>query len=99
MVGRKTTEIDMYVDRKKRCLASSGHTANEGPVRIQYKCLIPIYIFPEMKLRSFFYFQNRIIMLCLPISTNRIFGTVQAQKQAGRRTSTYCTVSRQTEIE
>ena len=26
------------------------HTANEGPVRIQYKCLVPIYVFPEMKL-------------------------------------------------
>jgi hypothetical protein len=25
-------------------------TANEGPVRIQYKCLVHIYIFPEMKL-------------------------------------------------
>jgi hypothetical protein len=25
-------------------------TANEGPVRIQYKCLVPIYVFPEMKL-------------------------------------------------
>ncbi len=25
-------------------------TANEGPVRIQYKCLIPAYVFPEMKL-------------------------------------------------
>ncbi len=24
------------------------HTANEGPVRIQYKCLVPISIFPEM---------------------------------------------------
>jgi hypothetical protein len=24
----------------------------EGPVRIQYKCLVPIYVFPEMKLRS-----------------------------------------------
>jgi hypothetical protein len=24
--------------------------ANEGPVKIQYKCLVPIYIFPEMKL-------------------------------------------------
>jgi hypothetical protein len=34
------------------------HTANEGPVRIQYKCLVPIYVFPE--------FQNRIIMFCLP---------------------------------
>jgi hypothetical protein len=25
------------------------HTANEGPVRIQYKCLVPIYLFPEIK--------------------------------------------------
>jgi hypothetical protein len=25
-------------------------TANEGPVRVQYKCLFPIYAFPEMKL-------------------------------------------------
>jgi hypothetical protein len=26
------------------------YTANEGPARIQYKCLVPIYVFPEMKL-------------------------------------------------
>ncbi len=26
------------------------YTAKEGPVRIQYKCLVPIYVFPEMKL-------------------------------------------------
>jgi hypothetical protein len=26
------------------------YTANERPVRIQYKCLFPIYLFPEMKL-------------------------------------------------
>jgi hypothetical protein len=25
------------------------HTANEGPVRIQYKCLVSIDVFPEMK--------------------------------------------------
>ncbi len=25
-------------------------TANKGPMRIQYKCLVPIYVFPEMKL-------------------------------------------------
>ncbi len=25
-------------------------TANEGLVRIQYKCLVPIYVFPEIKL-------------------------------------------------
>jgi hypothetical protein len=28
------------------------HTENEGPVRIQYRCLVPIYVFPEMKLYS-----------------------------------------------
>ncbi len=28
------------------------YTANEGPVKIQYKCLVPIYVFPEMKLCS-----------------------------------------------
>ncbi len=28
---------------------AKAHTANEGPVRIQYKCLVPIYVFPEMK--------------------------------------------------
>jgi hypothetical protein len=28
------------------------HTANEGPVRIQYKCLVLIYVFREMKLHG-----------------------------------------------
>jgi hypothetical protein len=27
-----------------------AYTANEGPVRIQYKYLVPIYVSPEMKL-------------------------------------------------
>jgi hypothetical protein len=31
-------------------------TANKGPMRIQYKCLVPIYVFPEMRL--FFPKQN-----------------------------------------
>jgi hypothetical protein len=26
------------------------YTANEGPGKILYKCLVPIYVFPEMKL-------------------------------------------------
>jgi hypothetical protein len=26
------------------------YTTNEGPVRFQYKCLVPIYVFPAMKL-------------------------------------------------
>jgi hypothetical protein len=32
--------------------ASSICTANEGPVRILYNCLVPIYVFQEMKLCS-----------------------------------------------
>jgi hypothetical protein len=31
-------------------LFSSIYTANEEPVRIQYKFLVPIYVFTEMKL-------------------------------------------------
>jgi hypothetical protein len=27
-----------------------SNTANEGTMRIQYKCLVPIYLFPERKL-------------------------------------------------
>jgi hypothetical protein len=34
----------------RRGETNSATTANEGPVRIQYKCLVPIYVFPEMKL-------------------------------------------------
>jgi hypothetical protein len=33
-------------DEEQRC------TANEGPVRFQYKYLVPIYVLPEMKLCS-----------------------------------------------
>ncbi len=33
-----------------RVLCDQRCTANEGPVKIQYKCLVPIYVFPEMKL-------------------------------------------------
>jgi hypothetical protein len=29
-----------------------NYTGNEGPARIPYKCLVPIYVFPEMKLCS-----------------------------------------------
>ncbi len=30
--------------------ADWAHTANEGPVRIQYTCLVPVYVFPKIKL-------------------------------------------------
>ncbi len=43
------------------------HTANDGPVRIQQKCLVPIYVFPETVQPC--YFQNRYMMFCLPIRT------------------------------
>jgi hypothetical protein len=34
------------------CREKYRSTANEGPVRIQYKYLVPCYVFPEMKLCS-----------------------------------------------
>ncbi len=44
------------VDRKKCHVTISRFslslTGNEGPMRIQYKCLVAIYVFPEMKLRG-----------------------------------------------
>ncbi len=35
-------------------------TANEGPVRFQYICLIPIYVFPEMKLGGLVIFETEL---------------------------------------
>ncbi len=46
-----------------------SHTANEGPVSIQYKCLVPILCIPRNEIARHGHFQNRIIMFCLPIST------------------------------
>jgi hypothetical protein len=44
--------------------------ANEGPVKIQYKCLVfPFLYSQKIKLCSLLYFQNRIIMFCLSIPT------------------------------
>jgi hypothetical protein len=31
---------------------NTAYTANEGQERIQYKCLVSIYVFPEMKLHG-----------------------------------------------
>jgi hypothetical protein len=47
--------LGIYVSNFRYCViavypaVSTVFTANKGPVRIQYKCLIPIYVFPEMK--------------------------------------------------
>jgi hypothetical protein len=46
----------MYAGKRgARCKLAGGiqlvsYTANEGPERIQYKCMVTIYVFPEMKL-------------------------------------------------
>jgi hypothetical protein len=47
----------------RRGSVHGSYAANEGPERIQYKCLVPIYVFPEMKLL----FQNRIKIFCLVV--------------------------------
>jgi hypothetical protein len=41
------TCLNAFYCAKKRFL---NCTANEGQARIQYKCMFPIYVFPEMKL-------------------------------------------------
>jgi hypothetical protein len=35
-------------------------TANEGSVRIQYKCLVTICVFPEMKLRGLVLYKTEL---------------------------------------
>ncbi len=44
--------LGIKAGRKRKILSPYHRTANEGRVRIQYKCLVPIYVFPEMKLCS-----------------------------------------------
>jgi hypothetical protein len=44
------------------CFANYVLTANEGLVRIQYKCLVPIHVFPEMKLALLFPKQNNNVL-------------------------------------
>jgi hypothetical protein len=45
------------------------YTANKVPVGIQYKCLVPMYVFPENETVRPRYFQNIIIIFSLRIST------------------------------
>ncbi len=44
----------------------SNHAANEGPVRIQYKCLVPYLCIPRIETVQPHYFQNRIIKFFSP---------------------------------
>jgi hypothetical protein len=50
----KTRQAELL--QRKACVGSIAvsihHTADKGPVRIQYKCLVPIYVYPEMKLHD-----------------------------------------------
>ncbi len=48
----------------------NAHTAKERSVRIKYKCLVPIYGFPKMKLWGLVISKTELyVMFCLPIST------------------------------
>ncbi len=62
-VRREVIKIVLQIHCKKRSATvvpahrefdkwHSGCTANEGRVKIEYKCLFPINVFPEMKLCS-----------------------------------------------
>jgi hypothetical protein len=44
-------------------LFQNSLTAKEGPVSIKYKCLLPIYVFPEMKLCSLLISKPKINVL------------------------------------
>jgi hypothetical protein len=44
-------EFENYVTKTDKCSGSCfPYTTNEGPVKVLYKYLFPIYVFPEMKL-------------------------------------------------
>jgi hypothetical protein len=45
-----TLNILSSTNEQKGLAHAMPYTVNEGPVKIQYKCLVPIYVFPEMKL-------------------------------------------------
>ncbi len=68
-------------------------TANEGPVRIQYKCLVPIYVFPEMKLHGLVrYFRTEVyIMFCFSIFTFMYLWLVFIYKYINRSQIHECT--------
>ncbi len=62
LTDSKSSKYDIGVNKREwdaSCLCrygiwgdngGSGYTAKKGPVRIQYKCLVSTYVFPEMKL-------------------------------------------------
>ncbi len=56
--------------RGRRKAVHRTHTTNEGPGRILYKCLVPIYVFPEMKLGGLVISQTK-----LPCSDSQLLYT------------------------
>jgi hypothetical protein len=50
VTGPLFAERDCWLGSGDWVTVTEDHTANEGPVRIQYKCLVPIYVLSEMKL-------------------------------------------------
>jgi hypothetical protein len=48
-LGHKKQGFQYFRKLRLLCMQIT-RTANEGPVGIQYKCLVPIYVFPEVKL-------------------------------------------------
>ncbi len=58
-------DISAVTQKANRLPTSLHHTANEGPVRIQYKGRVPIMDSQKSNYAPR-YFKNRIIMFCLP---------------------------------
>jgi hypothetical protein len=67
LLGKKT--MDRITSKIKYLVEYQVYTANEVPMRIQCKCLVSIYVFPEMKLRGLVISKAELVMFCLPIST------------------------------
>ncbi len=55
----RKSEKNQFKDAILKVL-KTRQTANEGPVRIQSKCLVLIYVFPEMKVRSLVIFKTEL---------------------------------------
>jgi hypothetical protein len=62
--------VDHRRGGNQRSIFNLGHcTANEGPVRIKYKCVVPIHVFPKIKLL----FPKQNFKVSSPSSYTRIY--------------------------
>jgi hypothetical protein len=62
----KGRQSDIRDNQKRSQSATLPRTANEAPVRIQYKCLVSHLCIPR---KETIIFQKRIIMFYLPVPT------------------------------